>query len=230
MVLVSHRHKFIFLKTKKTAGTSFEMMLEPFCAPPGHVVEHSAEERITDHGIVGARNIGKLPRAEKPFWNAHLHAKAVKRNLTGPQWRQYLKLTVVRNPFARAVSQFYWQRFVKKAPITEDLDENRAAFAAWVFSNDFSDDRRIVHLNDAFVIDEAFRLEHGPEDIPRIGARLGLDLTVADLPRVKDNSGFKPAIDRAALFSADVTAEVIRRMAWVFDNFGYSTDPREARL
>lgn len=230
MVLVSHDHKFIFIKTKKTAGTSFEMMLEPYCAPPGHVVEHSAQELVTDHGIVGARNIGRMKSGEKPFWNSHLHAKAIKRNLGGPKWRRYLKLTAVRNPFSRAISQFYWQRFVAKDPASQDLDENRAAFRDWVFSDDFTNDYRTVHVNDTFAIDDAFRLEHMDEDIPRIGARLGVGLTRADLPHVKDNASFKPDIDLHALFTPEVTEEVVRRMAWVFDNYGYSTDPMEARL
>ena len=30
-MIVSHKHKFIFLKTKKTAGTSIELALSPFC-------------------------------------------------------------------------------------------------------------------------------------------------------------------------------------------------------
>ena len=41
MTLVSHRKRFIFLKTHKTAGTSVEVALEPLCAPNGAVTgEH----------------------------------------------------------------------------------------------------------------------------------------------------------------------------------------------
>jgi hypothetical protein len=32
-VIVSHKHKFIFLKTNKAAGTSTEMALSRFCGP-----------------------------------------------------------------------------------------------------------------------------------------------------------------------------------------------------
>jgi hypothetical protein len=32
-VIVSHRHRFIFLKTKKTAGTSLEIALAGVCGP-----------------------------------------------------------------------------------------------------------------------------------------------------------------------------------------------------
>ena len=34
---ISHKHKFIFLKTTKTAGTSVEAYLQPLCVPEGHV-------------------------------------------------------------------------------------------------------------------------------------------------------------------------------------------------
>jgi hypothetical protein len=32
-MIVSHRHKFIFLKTKKTAGTSIELALSELAGP-----------------------------------------------------------------------------------------------------------------------------------------------------------------------------------------------------
>ena len=33
-MLVSHARKFIYTKTLKTAGTSVEVFLEPYCRPP----------------------------------------------------------------------------------------------------------------------------------------------------------------------------------------------------
>ena len=35
MTLVSHDQRFIFLKTRKTAGSSIESYLMPWCLPPG---------------------------------------------------------------------------------------------------------------------------------------------------------------------------------------------------
>ena len=32
-MIVSFQHEFIFVKTRKTAGTSIEMALTPFCGP-----------------------------------------------------------------------------------------------------------------------------------------------------------------------------------------------------
>jgi hypothetical protein len=32
-MIISHEHKFIFIKTKKTAGTSIELALSQLCGP-----------------------------------------------------------------------------------------------------------------------------------------------------------------------------------------------------
>ena len=32
-MIISHKHKFIFVKTRKTAGTSIEIGLSKFCGP-----------------------------------------------------------------------------------------------------------------------------------------------------------------------------------------------------
>ena len=32
-MIVSHKNRFIFLKTRKTAGTSIEISLRPYCGP-----------------------------------------------------------------------------------------------------------------------------------------------------------------------------------------------------
>ena len=47
MVLVSHRYKFIFIKTVKTAGTSIEISLSRFCGKDDVIVPfHKEDENI----------------------------------------------------------------------------------------------------------------------------------------------------------------------------------------
>ncbi len=52
-MLVSHDYKFIFLKTRKTAGSSIELLLRPCCAAPGVKVPET-EFLSSRHGIIGA--------------------------------------------------------------------------------------------------------------------------------------------------------------------------------
>lgn len=57
-MLVSHRHRFIFVKTRKSAGSSVELAFEPFArpegsTPPGGEWGFATEEMVTDAGVVG---------------------------------------------------------------------------------------------------------------------------------------------------------------------------------
>lgn len=227
MVVVSHAKEFIFLKTHKTGGTSFEMMLEPWCAPPGHVVAEAAEEMITDYGLIGARmNRKKI----KPQWRNHVAAKQVAEFLGPERWTRYYKLTSVRNPFSRAVSKFYFGFVWRKLPVPQTLDDNRAQFRDFIFSKTHNSDAAITHLDDSYIINDAIRIEHIDADLARIGQRLGLPLSREALPHTKENSGTKPSIDFYALFDPDLEEEVRKRQAWVFEHFDYSPKVTDARL
>ena len=43
-MIASHQHRFIFLKTRKTAGTSVEIALSKVCGPDDVITEISPED------------------------------------------------------------------------------------------------------------------------------------------------------------------------------------------
>ena len=53
-MLISHRHRFIYTKTIKTAGTSVEIYFEEACIPPGSDIErgHGIPETVTEAGVI----------------------------------------------------------------------------------------------------------------------------------------------------------------------------------
>ena len=55
-MLISHRKRFIYTKTVKTAGTSVESYFEPYCMREGEwSFSHSRAEYVSEAGIVGIR-------------------------------------------------------------------------------------------------------------------------------------------------------------------------------
>lgn len=86
-MIVSHKHRFIYFKALKVAGTSVRNALLELCGP-GDVV-------------LGGTKIHALPR-----W---IRSKIC----TAEQWKDYEKIVVARNPFDAYVSNYYWAKAVK---------------------------------------------------------------------------------------------------------------------
>lgn len=135
-MIVSHTHRLIFVKTKKTAGTSIEVYLAARCGPGDVVTPVGVEEATEQHeprnyrgtvcpvgeflGALGAghewRDIAGaaiLPFGHalkrKRFYN-HIPAFRASRRLGAETWRDYLTVCVERNPWDKALSQFYWKK------------------------------------------------------------------------------------------------------------------------
>ncbi|MEO0408567.1 MAG: hypothetical protein AAF289_14565, partial [Cyanobacteria bacterium P01_A01_bin.135] len=107
-MIISHQHKFIFVKTKKTAGTSLEVFLSQHCGPVDVVTP--IYPRVEPHE---ARNyqggFNPLPelamrlrhrhplkptlrdyQAGKAFYN-HLPAATIRCRVPRQVWNQYFK-------------------------------------------------------------------------------------------------------------------------------------------
>lgn len=227
MVLVSHTHRFIFLKTRKTAGTSIEMALQPFCTPPGTAVTEKTRAMETAEGVVGQRlyrpdQMNDLDRK----WFHHIAAHRIRDQLGAATFAAYLKLTSVRNPFDRMVSAFHWDRESRKRPELADFADIRKAFRAYVLDTGWNDDRVVTHVGADYVPQDAIRYERMAEDLARVSARLGIALPdAAALPVTKSTGERRKTYPVAEYFDADTIARVRKKLGWVFDHYAYPPLP-----
>ena len=97
-MIISHKHKFIFLKTRKTAGSTLEKLLFP----------HLGQKDI----CTGS------PRDDTPRINTSLEDGHVSwdeiQSLYPNEFRDYFKFTIERNPWDKVVSAYYWHKIAKK--------------------------------------------------------------------------------------------------------------------
>lgn len=106
-MLISHRKKFIFTKTGKTAGTSVESYFEKDCMPEGDWQEsHTRDEYVSEFGIIGYR--GESLKKDSCKWYNHMSAKKIRQQIGEDIWNSYYKFTVIRNPFDKLISSFYY--------------------------------------------------------------------------------------------------------------------------
>ena len=121
-MILSHRYRFIFIKTVKTAGTSIEVHLSRHCGekdvvtpvmPP--VEPHIARNyrgfwnplpEILD---VGGRNLPVVLRQlskRRKFFN-HIPARLIRHRIPKRTWDEYFKFCVERNPWDKTLSHYH---------------------------------------------------------------------------------------------------------------------------
>jgi len=102
-MIISHKHKFIFVKTTKTAGTSIEIALSSICGEMDIITPITPVDEKTriELGYRGAQNY-----MDGKFYN-HIPAKKI-RELAGDIWDDYYKFCFERNPWDKVISWYYW--------------------------------------------------------------------------------------------------------------------------
>jgi hypothetical protein len=216
-VLVSHRFRFIYTKTIKTAGTSVESYFERFCMPEGEwTPAHYRPEYVSSAGIIGFRGEGAPRRAGSTWWN-HMPALAIKDLLGDDAWKAYFKFCVIRNPFEKAVSAFF---FFNRGKASEDLS-GPAQFEAWTETRrSLPIDRNKYLINRRTCMDDFIRVESLPVDMQRVCERLGVPWEPDRLPRIK--AEFRPAWATVRhMYTPRSRERVARAYAFELRTFGY---------
>lgn len=182
MVLISHRYKFIYIKNYKVAGTSVEAYFEKYCLDPSnnYKLTHSRKQSISEYGIVGNR-LGVSPDEKDVniHIGPHMSANDVKSIIGEDIFNSYFKFCVIRNPYDRMVSSYYFRGakvsfadYVKKTigtPKPEKTDYNRYL------------------IDNKPCIDFYIRYEHLEKDLETVCKKLNIEYDISRLPSFKSN-------------------------------------------
>jgi hypothetical protein len=196
-MIISHTHKFIFIKSFKTAGTSVEAELSNFCSgsdivTPMNDYRHNRDENGAF--IHKSMNAEDFIRLDLPNLQ-HADALTIKGQVTPEVWNDYFKFSITRNPWDRAVSYFYWENRLdpalnpkKKfyhylgAPFKE-LDQLKRLFSAYIKQATWPNNDCFYTIDDQLCTDFVIQYERLSEDYRKVCEKLGL--TASTLPRLK---------------------------------------------
>jgi hypothetical protein len=192
-MIINHKYKFIFLKTRKTGSTSIEIALSESCGPRDIITPLVRDDEMARRalGFRPAQNY-RIPlryyhpedwlrlllgRKRKQFYN-HASAVFIRDNIPGTMWESYYKFCFERNPFDKAVSRYYWSTQEPRPLIADYLEAAPIRFLSnW----------DIYSINDQVAVDFVGRFEALDEDLAVIKDRLHLPANFT-LPRAKSAS------------------------------------------
>ena len=129
MTVVAEEKKFVFVKTRKTGGSSVELALS-LVAGRDAVVTLIMEDVDRDcRRTHRPRNY--FPTCSRPsrFWN-HMTFGQIARNCVSHDLSAFTKIYTVRNPWSAWVSRFWWEN-TKVPPISFNHCHEEAVWAVW---------------------------------------------------------------------------------------------------
>lgn len=225
-----HSRSLIFVKAKKTAGTSVEAYLEVACDPsrwPGNWQDmHVRPGSIEPDLIVTERGDGTRTRAGRAALVVngvrlanHMPPSRIVAAFGESTWQDHLTIAGVRNPWDRLVSMFFWshRRHPDAPGLLADGDLARRAFGEFIstWTRESMDDE--LHSG-AYPIDVFLRYEHLDDDLAVVRQRCGLQDPGLGLPRFKASDRDR---DYTRLYD-DTTREAVAHMYGdIIDRFGY---------
>lgn len=198
-MIISHKHKFIFIKTRKTAGTSIEIALSKICGEEDIITPITPEDEKTRRklGVKSAQNyhihpfkwgtedLIKLIRTRGiPSYYNHMPAEKVRQFIGDKIWNSYYKFCFERNPFDKVISLYYWINHVKNNEY-DSLDE---------FIEEGQLDRihsfDLYSIGNVLAVDDIYKFEELKRSLVKISQKLGLDASLT-LPPYKAKSSYR---------------------------------------
>lgn len=214
-MIISHKHKFIFFKTRKTAGSSIQVALAQHCGP-SDIITGQYRLGIDDHSHSAGLNMNE-------FFTNHPHPELipVKSFITPEIWNSYFKFAFVRNPYDVAVSRYHWDRKGKKGLSDTSIE----GFREWVKDGNLYD-RDQAHFYTAYngYVDLDFigYYENLQQDIEYICKTIGIPNL--DLPALK--SGYRDNSSYSSFYD-NTTKEIVQKFFDIdFKLFGYNFENR----
>ena len=185
-MIISHKYKFIFLKTRKTAGSSLQSYFLNHCGDNDIITPIDKPE-----GYYKAQNyrglFNPIPRMQEQYpvkkkmlqtlwrcislkkFNSHITATHIKRRIPEQIWNSYYKFTVDRNPWDKVLSHYHfvrqrYKRFNDDISFDEYLEKSELPYNYMIYTDDARN----------LMVDRVVKYENLNEELGDVFSSLGV--------------------------------------------------------
>ena len=194
-MIISHEHKFIFIRTKKTASTSIEIALSEFLGDRDIItrIAKTDEKTRARLGYRGPQNYlvpfssyqprdwrRLLIKRRRVQYTNHMDARSIKKLIGKEIWNSYFKFCFERNPWDKVISYYYWRHKTEPRPtISEFIKSGRAHILS--ASGGFD----AYSIKGKIAVDRVCAYENLGDEMQQLSERLGLP----GIPRLPNAKG-----------------------------------------
>ncbi len=229
-MILSHKYKFIYIKTYKTASTSIETALSQILGDQDVITPASeelqqhrnkarqAQNYRLDHPAVPKRPFFKrlLGRPERYYhpsvgYYEHMPAWRIKTYVGDKIWQEYYKFSFERNPWDRQVSFFHYKNKNRTRPFSFDAFLKRP-------KNSYVENFDLYTIEGEMALDFVGKYESLEQDFNSVIRTIGLGNDVSlPVTNVSRNADAKPYREFYNEKSRRLIAEWYRREIEFFD-------------
>ena len=230
-MIVSHAKRFIFVKTRKTSGTSMEISLSHVCGPDDIITPISFEDELVrldaggrlpqNYGGMGeqryremirARKLKRLRARRRGRYVNHMPAVEIRDRVGRDIWDEYFTFSIERHPYEKVASHVYFHARDRKG-WDFDTELERVLKKGYYISYP------IYSEGEKPIVDFIVNFERMQDDLAVLSERLGFDVA-AYYPRTKHQfrAERKPARE---LLSDEVKSLIYDKCRVEFEALGF---------
>ena len=176
-MIISHKYKFIFIKTRKTAGTTIVHNLLKFLGNDDVVSkadQYSDQNSSYETKISKFLSVLNLKEFSKKFqknFGPHDSAVKVKKIIGSKIFDNYFKFCVEREPVDKCISYY----FMRKNSSTSSIDRKKMTWEQFVKKKRFPVDTNLYIEDDKLLVDKIIKYEYLEQELYSILSKLGLN-------------------------------------------------------
>ena len=181
-MIISHKYKFIFIKTRKTAGSTIEYNLSSFLGPNDVITPLDGIPNANDHmgkNYILENNISKffkkynflyLSKIFRKEFTTHHHAIKIKNIVGDDIWKKYFKFCVEREPLDKCLSYY----FMRKNSLSSSYKRKNMSWSDFIKKGRFPVDYKFYTHQKKLIVDKIIKFEKLNTELPDLLNSLNL--------------------------------------------------------